>query len=395
MEQFVNLLDPKVRANPYPFYAELRRQRVCRVEPGGMWAIGGYDDIVAALKDPKTFSSSAWEDQMHPPWLEHNPLGKSLGVMDPPHHTRLRALISRAFSPTAIARMEAWTLPIAERLANAVVPRQQVDYTVDFATPMAAGVICNMLGLDERLAPKMRQWAEDLTGIPTGFHTPEQIARTRATVADLQKYLTEVLEARRKEPREDLVTDLLHSQEGDTSLRDEEIISTLFALVAAGFDTTTILLTNTTLLLARFPHEFERVRANPALIPQFVEEVLRYEPTGHYIFRRVTKDTEVGGTRIPAGAMAVLVNAAALRDERYFSNPDEFIIERQERTNMAFGHGMHYCIGSSLARMEARVATKALLQRIRSIRLDQEEIDWGFTLLGRGPTRLRLRLEPS
>lgn len=394
MTQVVNLLDPKIRANPYPFYAELRRQRVCKVEPAGMWAVGRYDDIVAVMKDTKNFSSAAWADQMQPPWLQHNPLAKSLGVQDPPVHTRVRALVNYAFTPSAIARMERWVLPIAERLAEEALRRGRIEYVMDFATPMAGGVIGNLLGLDESLYPKMKEWASDLTNLPTGNHTPAQIAQTRQTVTDMQSYLTSVIESRRKQPRADLVTDLLEARAEGEGLSDEEIVNTLFVLVAAGFDTTITLLSNIMMILAQFPQVFERVRTNLELLPQLVEEVLRYEPPGHYIYRRALQNTEIGGRPIPQGALVVLVNASALRDEEHVSEPDTFNLDRKERAAVAFGHGVHYCLGSSLAKMQSRLATKALLQRIRGFTLEQDGIEWTMNIGNRGPVALQMRLHP-
>lgn len=389
----LNIFAPHVRANPYPYYAELRRTSpVAQIEPGGLWAVSRYHDIVSILKAPAVFSSAGLRAIAVQPWLERNPLGDSIAMMDPPLHTKSRALVAHAFSARVIPRIE----PLARAVCTAFAARArsgvELDICDELSSALPAAVIADLLGLDRGMAASFRVWTEDLITVSPG--TPEAAKpRIRETVAELDRYLKEVLAARRLARRDDLVSDLLDAELEGKRLDDEEIISFLFLLLAAGFETTTHLLTNSLRILADRPELLERLRAEPAAIPRFVEEVLRFDTSVHGTMRLALADADVAGVRIPAGALVVLLLGSANRDESQFERPDEFDIDRAPRTNLAFGHGIHFCIGAALARTEARIALEELLPQIRGVRVTGEPT-WNLGVSVRGPLSCRLEFLP-
>jgi hypothetical protein len=230
----------------------------------------------------------------------------------------------------------------------------------------------------------------------TGATTPEQREHVRATVREMKDYLTEVIEARRRQPGDDMVSDLLRAEVDGKALTNDEVLSFLSLLLPAGMETTTQLLGNSVIHLAQRPEQLEQMRADKAHIPRFIEEVLRYESPTQLSFRLATQDTELAGTKIPAGSLVLGLVGSANRDERVFERPDEFIPGRDKGTqHLSFGYGVHFCLGAQLARMEARLGLEALVSRVRGIRLRSPEIQWnpGFTM--HGPAVLPVDLVPA
>ena len=391
MEQPLNLMTPEVRANPYPLYAELRRGPPRQVEPGGMWAISRYDDVVTVLKDPRRFSSAGLGRSFLPPWLERNPTADSLVMKDPPEHTRLRAMLSRTFGPAALNRLEPSIRAIAEEFAESLVRRQEVDFVADFALPLPSRVLNLFYGLEPSLALRLKSWADDLVSIPASQPSPQRMAEVRHSLAEMERCFTALIEERRATPGADLVSDLLRVE----GITQEEILSFLFGLVPAGVETTVYLLANTMVVLSEHPRELERVRVNPALIPRLIEEVLRYEPPGQSSLRLTTEDVELSGVKIPRGSLVVALMGAALRDERQFPEADRFSLDREGSSNLAFGHGPHFCLGAMLARMEARIGLEALFSRLQGFSLAPGQLRWSQSLIARGPLALPLRVEPA
>ena len=390
MGQPLNLMTPEVRANPYPLYAELRRRAVCQVEPGGMWAVSRYDDVVTVLKDARRFSSAGLGQSFRPPWLERNPTADSLVMKDPPDHTRLRAMVNRAFSGAALSRWESNIRAIAEELAESAVRRREVDFVADFALPLPARVLNLFFGLEPAMALRLKHWADDLVSIPASQPSPQRQEEIRHSLQEMERCFDALIEQRRAHPGDDLVSELLRGE----SLSHEELVSFLFGLVPAGVETTVYLLANTMVVLSEHPRELERVRENPALIPRLVEEVLRFEPPGQSSLRLTTEDVELSGVTIPRGSVVVALVAAAMRDESRFPQADRFLLERESQSTLAFGHGPHYCLGAMLARMEARLGLEALFSRIRGFSLQRKDLDWSQSIIARGPRSLPLVLEP-
>ncbi|UQA62420.1 cytochrome P450 [Polyangium aurulentum] len=392
MDERVNVLAPAFRANPYPHYAEMRRARpVCQVEPGGMWAVSRYEDVLFVLKNPELFSSQGFKFAWQPPWVEYNPLANSLLAMDPPAHGRLRALVSQAFGPRAVARLESRTQARANEMARGLPT--EVELIGAFALPLPAFVIGDMLGLDHVLHEHFKRWGDDLLSVTPEPPSPEHAARVRNSIAELTGYMREVLVARRSEPRDDLVSDLLRAKADGQSLTDTEIVDFLVTLLLGGFETTTHLIGNAIVHLADSPGEMARLGERPELIPKFVEEMIRYDGPSQAVPRIATVDVTLGGVTIPRGSLVLALVASASRDESRYPEPDRFDIDRGTQGGLQFGHGIHFCLGAALARMETRAALGALCARFGRVERAAAEVEYNRTLTVRGPVRLPVRFE--
>ncbi len=397
MSARVNLLAPEVLANPYPVFAQLRRDApVCQVEPGGMWAVTRYADVMSVLKNPQLFSSEGLARSMEPPWLGYNPLARSMLVMDPPRHGRSRALISRAFTPTTIARLEPFLRATAERLVDELVARREVDFLQALALPLPAAAIGHLMGLDASLYARFKHWTDHLAAISAISATDlEQQQQVHHTVKEMEGYLKEVIEHRRRHPGDDLVSALLEARLEGEALSEAELVGFLFLLLAAGLETTVNLLGNAALLLADRPELLERLRAEPGLLPSFIEEVLRYESPAQSSFRLTTAEVELGGVKLPPYSVLILLFGAACRDEQYVPDAESFVLGRKDPANLPFGHGIHFCLGAPLARLEARVALEALLARIQGLTRKPEAPRWLPSIQVRGLIRLPVQVVPA
>ncbi|RYZ47064.1 MAG: cytochrome P450 [Myxococcaceae bacterium] len=387
----VNLMAPEVRANPYPVYAELRRNApVCQVEPGGLWALTRFEDVSAAFKNPQVFSSAGVRAVTAPPWLGHNPFSEAMIVMDPPHHMRLRALVSRAWTPTAVNRLEPRIRSFAQSLAERLHPEREVDFVDAFAMPLPASVIGELFALDPQMTARYKRWSVDLSSVSgtteKETHRHESI---RATVREMEDYLSQVVADRRRQPQDDMVSDLVRTRVDGEALSDTELMSFLFLLVVAGLETTVQLVSHCVRMLMEHPHLLARLRENPAQLPRFVEEVLRFEPSVHGLVRVTTKATEVAGVVIPEGARVALMVGSACRDGERFKDPDTFDMDREGVNNFPFGHGIHFCLGAPLARLEARVGLEVLLSRFTRF-TPTGPVKWNTSLTVRGPLSLPL-----
>ncbi|MBN8226088.1 cytochrome P450 [Corallococcus macrosporus] len=391
MAERVNLLAPEVRANPYPVYAELRRTApVCQVEPGGLWALTRFEDVAAAFKNPQVFSSAGVRTTTAPPWLGHNPFSESMIVMDPPHHMRLRTLVSRAWTPAAVNRLEPRIRGFAQTLAERLTPGREVDLVDAFAMPLPASVIGELFALDPTMTARYKRWSVDLSSVSgtteKDTHRHESI---KATVREMEDYLSNVVAERRRHPQDDMVSDLVKTRVDGEALSDAEVMSFLFLLVVAGLETTVQLVSHSVRLLMEQPHLVARLRENPSQVGRFVEEVLRYEPSVHGLVRVTTKATEVSGVVIPEGARVALMIGSACRDGERFKDPDTFDMDREGVNNMPFGHGIHFCLGAPLARLEARVGLEVLLSRFTRF-TPTGPVKWNTSLTVRGPLSMPL-----
>jgi len=396
VNQVLDFWAPATRANPYPMYAEMRRNgSLCRIEPDGVWAVSRYEDVQFVLKNTQIFSSEGFRRALRPDWLHRNPLADSMLVMDPPTHTSLRATMSRAFSPRVISELEPHIRATCERLAGSLDGRDEADFVADFAMPLAASVIGDLLGLDPDLHHEFSRWNDDIAAIGPAPESPERAAQIAATLETMEGYLRQVVAARRRAPRSDLITALLGVDLNGRPLSDDEIVSFLFLLLPAGLHTPVYLLTNAVLALARFPETLARVRADAALVPAFLEEVLRYDPPSHGILRLTTADVELAGTTVPAGSLVLILLASANRDERQFPEPDRFDLDRGAQGVVAFGHGVHHCLGAALARLEVRIALESLISRFRAVERPSGEVAWIRSITLRGPVTLPLRFIPA
>ncbi|KYF81298.1 cytochrome [Sorangium cellulosum] len=394
----LNLFAPDVRENPYPFYAALRRgSPVCQVEPNGMWVVTRYDDVVAALKDTQVFSSAGLRVASEPPHLQrHNPLSDSLILADPPRHSQLRNLIGRAFTAATVGSLEADMRSTAARLADEMSQRRVVDFVSDFAHPAQANVLVQLLGLDPARQGSFQRWTTDILGVAAIAPDDERrLSEVRRTIDEMETCMRELLESRRRQPGSDLVSGLIRSRVNDCALTDEDLMGFLFLLFVAGLETAVTLMTHMALILARRPVWMDRLRAEPALGPHFIEEVLRFEPPVHATMRLTLAEAELSGVRVPAHAVVALLVGSALRDEAKFQDPDLFDPARRAPASLAFGHGAHACIGAMLARAQARVVLEELLRRYRRVELRAERLDWNVSLNTRCPLALPVEVIPA
>jgi cytochrome P450 len=393
-----NLLSPELKTNPYPAYAEMRRNApVCQVDPGGMWAVTRFDDVVYVLKNPQLFSSRGFGVATNPPWLGGNPFSESMITLDPPQHGRIRGLLSKAFGASAIARMEPRVRAFAEEAVAALPLGEPLDIMPSFALRVPASVIGDLMGLDPSLHARLKRWADLITGGVTTVR-PEELDRkqlARDAVADLRRYFGEVLEARRRNPAEDLVSDLLRAEVDGEVLTQDELIAFMAVLLVGGIETVVHMLGVSFVVLLDQPELLARLRADRSLIPAFLEEVLRYEPPAQAAPRMATQEVEVGGVKLPKGAPLLAMLGSANRDEAYFPDGDRFAMDRTGPKNLSFGHGVHFCLGAQLARMEGRLALEALLDRVGRLERGPDPMTWHRTLVVRGPGSVPVVLHPA
>jgi cytochrome P450 len=267
-----------------------------------------------------------------------------------------------------------------------------IDICGELSETLPANVIANLLGLDDAATEKLRIWTEDLVAVNPAT-PPEARARILQTVSELESHVKALLADRRQTPRDDLASNLLEATVNGDRMSEDELVSFFFLLIAAGFETTTHLLTNSLRILADHPDLVGRLRAAPASIPNFIEEVLRFDPPVHGTMRLVMTDTELCGVPLSAGSVVTTLLASAARDERQFENANRFDMDRKQRGAIGFGHGIHFCVGAALARLEAKIALEELLPHIRGVRVVREP-EWNLSLTVRGPTKCEIELMP-
>ena len=395
MTEPVNLFAPEVRSDPYPTYARLRRDApVQQVEPMGLWAVSRYQDVEYVLKNPQVFSSSGFEALLKPAWLPHNPIGDSILVKDGAGHAKLRALLSRAFTPKSIARLEVRIREIAAALAGRLSTLGEADFVAEFCSPLPGRVIAEIIGVDPELHREFKRWVGHLTMISPMYPGDELAAAIRTTVSEMEGYLKEVLAARRRAPKDDMVSDLIGAEVDGHRLTDDEIIAFLFVLLPGGFETTMHLLATIMLGFTQRPDEFARLRADRSLVPAYVEEALRKEPPLHGILRLTLAEVDIAGVRVPPAAMVLVLLGSANHDETKFVEPERFDVARDKKTGFPFGHGAHFCLGAPLARLEARIVIEELVARFRGFERLPGELEWNVAVVVRGPVALPIRVLP-
>jgi cytochrome P450 len=393
--QTINMFDPAMREDPFPTYHRMRAEMpVCKVEPGGIYALTRYDDISAAFRDTSTYSSGGFRTLLAPEWVGRNPSAESILALDPPKHTRQRSLVSRAFAPSVINALQ----PFIETRVGELLDDmerdggQPVDIVSRLGTPLAGSVVAKVLGLDLTLVPKFGQWVNSQSRITPIVPPPEAVAEIKRLIAEEEQYLASVIDERTASPGDDLPSLLCHANIDGERLSRDELISFMFILLGAGFETTIHLLSKSALLLADRPDLHQALRADPARTADFVEEMLRFDSPTHSLLRTTSRDVTLHGATIPAGCMVALVIAASNRDPSRFPNPDTFDLDRKATGVLAFGHGPHVCIGAALARLEGALALRALTQRFQRFERVPNGVDWNYMIHVRGLERLMLRL---
>lgn len=376
----IPLLDPSYVSDPRPFWQRLRDEApVLRSEAFGFWVVSRYDDVLAVVRNHEDFSSAIGPaGGLSAEAQERNDAGAGVGFLpmiqnDPPDHGRLRSVLSRAFSPRRVAAMEPRIGELARDLAAGVRRRhaegRDVDLYRDFASPLPVIVIAELLGVPESDRERLSFWA-GATGVGSGGKYSMDVRAK--VVEEIDACLEGLIAERRRSPSEDLVSALVQiSHDDGQKVRDDELLGFCKLLWIAGNETTTNLITNTAVLLDRRP-ELRRACGSPSLLPGFVEEALRCETPVSGLFRRATRDVELGGQKIGEGDPVWILFGSANRDPRHFDDPERFDPGRKPNDHLALGFGIHFCLGAALARLEARVAFEALAPLLDEFALEPE-----------------------
>jgi cytochrome P450 len=364
-----NPWDPEFRSNPYPFYKPLLQGPPRLIEIFGPAAlIARYADVTAVLKDQLRFSSSP----SRPPDVQDRGPFKGATVMlfaDPPIHTRLRRLVSRDFTPRRIRELEPRVREIAKLLLDEVERKRELDVMRDVANALPVMVIAEMLGVPSELYARFKRWSDAvISGGNTlpGMPLPDDVIQAGD---ELREYLAAQIVKLRAQPGPDLISALVAAHDDGEAMTADELLAFVVLLLLAGNETTTNLIGNGMLALGRNPEQTNLLRRTPELMPRAIEEILRYDGPVQATTRRAQVDVEVGGTAISAGTECFIVIGAANHDPAQFDDPDRFDITRDPRDNVAFGDGIHFCIGAPLARLEGAIAISGMLERFPRLRL--------------------------
>jgi cytochrome P450 len=400
-----DLASPLFKADPYPFYyARLRAEapvwRTTLPDKRAAWLVTRYDDVARVLKD-NTFAKDKLnamdpEQRAKTPWVPSflKPLERNMLDLDDPDHARLRALVSKVFTPRLIERLRGRIVALCEELLDAMERERrrkgEAELVAGYALPLPATVITALLGVPPEDHAKFHQWSNRLVSVSSKRDMLRAVPAALAFV----RYLRKLIEKRRMDPQDDLLTALIRAEESGDSLSEDELLAMAFLLLVAGYETTVNLIASSTLALLERPEQADALRNDPSLVKPAVEELLRYtSPVEMATERYPREDVEIEGTTIPRGELVLAVLGSANRDERHFEDPDVFDITRDPNRHLAFGRGgVHHCLGAPLARMEGQIAISALLRCFPNLRLAAapESLSWRRGVFLRGLERLPL-----
>ncbi|MCH1549681.1 MAG: cytochrome P450 [Pseudomonadales bacterium] len=375
-----SLLDPAVQADPFEFYTKLQQEcPVYRMPETGMFVVTRFEDLAHVLRTPEDFSNdlssqsglqgegaALYQDILREKGWAHV---QTLQRTDPPVHTRYRKLLNKVFTGK---RMKALAPSIDNRCHNLIdnfIDRGRCEFVNEFALAFPGSIIAEQIGLDPAELHRFKRWADAMLAPATRILTPDALRAAAEIEVEAQHYLAEVFAQRRASPREDIISGLVHAHaEGEPPLSDHELQNLMHQLITGGYETTTSALAHGMWLIIRYPEQAEKVRQDPSLLNNFVEESLRFESPVQGLARQTTRDVTLAGTTIPKGSMVLVRYGAANRDAAKFANPEDFDVTREKAvTHMAFGMGVHSCVGALLARQELRSAYRALLTRMSDI----------------------------
>lgn len=393
-----NPLSPEFRTNPYPFYAALRATDpihwVSSIDQEG-WFVTSYKEAFSILKDGR------FEKRMRIPETSeaYGPLAhiqkNMMLFQNPPDHTRLRMLVSKAFTPHMIQELYPYIEETVNELLDAVQPTGKVELISEFAFPLPVIVITKMLGIPVDEREQFREWANVLIRTIDLSRTEESLDQGGEVAKKLIGYFHSLIEQRRRHPQNDVMSQLIQAEEQGDRLNEDELVAMCILLLIAGHETTMNLIGNGMLSLLQHPQQCEKLRDNPTLISTAIEEILRYESPTQMTVRFATEDVEIGGKVIRKGQQVYILLGAANRDPAAFSNPDQLDITRTPNHHLAFGTGIHFCLGAPLARLEADIAIRTLLRRIPTLQLDTKTPQWRGLIGFRGLHTLPISFEKA
>jgi len=391
----VDVASPEFKANPYNFYAQLRahapvhRMESLKGEPG--WLITRYDDVVMVLTDERFVknrrNARTPEESRREPWFRKLRVFKSLEQnmldLDPPDHTRLRALVGKAFTPGLIEQLRTRIHRLTEELLDKVQDRGSMDLISDYALPLPTTIIAEILGVPVEDRHKFHRWSNAMTRVSSPWGMLMAIPSALAFF----RYIRSIIVKRRANSQDDLVSALIRAEEAGDKLSEDELVAMVFLLLVAGHETTVNLIGNSMLALLEHPEQMKKLRNDPELVRPAIEELLRFtSPVEMATERYAREDVTIADVSIPRGSVVFAVIASANRDQRHFTNPDTLDIAREPNRHLSFGLGPHYCLGAPLARLEGQIAINTLLHRIPDLRLavKQSSLRWRPGLVLRG-----------
>jgi cytochrome P450 len=384
-----NPLDPSFRIDPYAVYRRLLAEDPVHETPFGARVFSRYDDCVAILRDHKRWSSDFRNAEFLPiESIENDMLGEARPFLflDPPDHTRLRSLVSKAFTPRVVETLRPRIQEIVDGLLDAAADKGSLEVIEDLAYPLPVVVICELMGVPADDHAEFRQWSRELARAldPEPFIAPEVMERRRKAINWFDEFFRALIAERRRQPRDDLLSALIEAEEQGDRLTEAELLSTARLILIAGHETTVNLVGNGTLALLRHPQQLRQLRDDPSLARSATEEVLRYDPPVQYTGRIALEEVEVGGAGFRRGQQAVTLIGAANRDPRQFEDPETFDITRGDDRHLAFGFGIHYCLGAPLARVEGEIALSTLVRRFDGLELLVDELQYKENIVLRG-----------
>ncbi len=386
------------RSDPYPLYKRYRETDPMHRTDPGLWTFTRYHDILAVLRDdrfsadPRTstvFDELALDDDTPRP--VRNVAGRVLLFTDPPDHTRMRTLVNKAFTPRTVERLRSHVTELVVGILDDVQGAGEMDVISDLAYPLPALVICELMGVPTSDRDTFKGWSGEVAPVLDPWSSAEILNRAIATLGQFAFYFVGLLDERRKEPRDDLVSALLAAESEEGTLSPEELIGLCVLIFIAGHETTQNLIGNGLLALLRNPDQLELLRSDPSLTKNAIEELLRYDSPVQLTARAATTDIEVSGTTIAQGEQVVVLLGAGNRDPAVFPDPDKLDITREKSAIVSFGAGAHFCLGAGLARLEGQIVFDALLKRFPKIELATDDVKHRETLTLRGLESLPVR----
>jgi cytochrome P450 len=395
------LRDPALRANPYPFYEQLRSYDPVHWDAAagidGGWVLTRHADVMAALRAPGV-SAERLEPPQGTDWLPEEyreaaqevfrAMPHQLLFLDPPDHTRLRGLVSKAFTPRLVEAWRPRIVQLANELLDPVQEARQMDVISSLAYPLPAIVIGELLGVPPEDRERFIQWSSDFGGfLDSSSLTPQEAFSALQGVADFMEYFRGIIALRRSAPRDDLLQAMLTARERDDVLTEDELLANLVLLLAAGHGTTTHLIGNGLLALLRQPEQYQRLVENPDLIATAVAELLRFDSPVQLTGRRLSQEIIVGGVQLSEGQHFTAILGAANHDPDQFSYPDRLDVGRAENRQVSFGYGIHFCLGAPLAKLEAEIVLSAVTRRLPQLRLAagaESGLEWQPSIVFRG-----------
>jgi cytochrome P450 len=376
-----NPLDPTFRNDPYPALKRLRELDPVNETPVGIWRIARYEDCVRMLRELPT---GVRRTDGTLPGVDESELENQRNFMlqqDPPTHTRLRKLVSRAFTPRAVARLEPTIEKVVGECLDRVAGGGRMDVIADLALPVPSSLICEMLGVPRDDRERFTIWTAEAThGLAAQLAPLEVLERARNAGQSLAAYFEDLIGERRRALGDDILSGMIRAEEEGDRLSHAELISQSIGLLIAGFETTIGLIGNGIRQLLLHPGELERLRNDPALIDTAVEECLRFDGPIPLTLRIPHEDVVMGGKTIPKDSSVMVLLAAANRDPERFPDPERFDVGRDPNPHIAFGGGAHLCLGTHLARMESRIAIGRLVERFPKLALESDSVEWGRSL---------------